>query len=201
MARRSDHTPARLKDMILDAAEALMAESGLGGLTAREIARRIGYSPGTIYNMFENLDEVILRVEARVLDRLYECLLVSAQPADPRRRLKELAAAYLGFAHAHPRLWNVLFEHHLPPGTAIPDWYAGKLDRLMPLVEEALRPWFPPAGDERRARSARVLWAGVHGITSLSVADKLSIMTAEASGVLVDDLVTTYLSGIEHREC
>jgi hypothetical protein len=41
-----------------------------------------------------------------------------------------------------------------------------------------------------------VLWAGVHGITSLSTADKLSVVTTETAGRLIDDLVVTYLAGL-----
>ena len=52
---------------------------------------------------------------------------------------------------------------------------------------------FDPAA---RQRAARVLWAGVHGITSLSTADKLSNITSEAAGPLVHDLVSTYLAGL-----
>ena len=50
--------------------------------------------------------------------------------------------------------------------------------------------------EAERKRAVRVLWAGVHGITSLSTADKLSIVTTEAAGRLVDDLVSTYLLGL-----
>jgi hypothetical protein len=36
----------------------------------------------------------------------------------------------------------------------------------------------------------------VHGITSLSTADKLSVVTTETAGRLIDDLVDTYLIGL-----
>ena len=60
-------------------------------------------------------------------------------------------------------------------------------------VEEALAPLFPPGREADRQRAARVLWAGVHGITSLSTADKLSVVTTETASRLIDDLVGTYL--------
>ena len=63
-------------------------------------------------------------------------------------------------------------------------------------VEEALAPLFPPGREADRQRAARVLWAGVHGITSLSTADKLSVVTTETASRLVDDLVGTYLAGL-----
>ena len=197
MGRRSSHTPQQLRDLILDAAYAIIETHGLSGLSAREIARRIGYSPGTIYNMYDNLDDVVLRIEARVLDALDERLtMVLAEPCPAEGRVQKLAQAYLGFTHEKPRLWNLLFEHHLPAGTELPSWYQEKLELLLARVEQGLTPLLPAASETERKRAARVLWAGVHGITSLSTADKLSIVTTEAAGRLVDDLVSTYLAGL-----
>ena len=47
-----------------------ISEGGLASLSAREVARRIGYSPGTLYNVFENLDDLILTIEGRLIDGL-----------------------------------------------------------------------------------------------------------------------------------
>ncbi len=197
MGRRSTHTPQQLRELILDAAQDIIQDQGLAGLSAREVARRIEYSPGTIYNMFENLDDVVLHVEARVLDaldrRLGSVLTDSGNPGD---RIGRLAQAYLAFTHEKPRLWNLLFEHHMPADAQLPPWYQQKLEGLMGRVEEAMAPLFPPGREADRQRAARVLWAGVHGITSLSTADKLSVVTTESANRLVADLVATYLAGL-----
>jgi hypothetical protein len=63
-------------------------------------------------------------------------------------------------------------------------------------VEESLGSRFKPGQDAERQRAARVLWAGVHGITSLSTADKLSVVTNETARRLIEDLVGTYLAGL-----
>jgi AcrR family transcriptional regulator len=200
MGRRSTHTPQQLRELILDAAQEIIDVHGLSGLSAREIARRIGYSPGTIYNMFANLDDVVLNVEARVLDALDKRLSEiqrGAQHADAQ--VVRIAHAYLAFTQQNPRLWNLLFEHHMPSGTDLPGWYQEKLEGLMGHVERALEPHFPAGREADRQRAARVLWAGVHGITSLSTADKLSVVTTETAGRLIDDLVGTYLEGLRTR--
>jgi len=197
MGRRSTHTPQQLRELILDAAQAIIDANGLAGLSAREIARRIGYSPGTIYNIFTNLDDVVLHVEARVLDALEKRLTeIPSDGGDGPRRVVQIAHVYLAFTQEKPRLWNLLFEHHLPAGTALPAWYQQKLEALMAHVERALGVHFAPGQEADRQRAARVLWAGVHGITSLSTADKLSVVTTESAGRLIDDLVGTYLRGL-----
>jgi AcrR family transcriptional regulator len=181
MGRRSTHTPQQLRELILDAAQDIIEAQGIAGLSAREIARRIGYSPGTIYNMFENLDDVVLNIEARVLDALDQRLAGLLNEGDACTRVTRLALTYLAFTHEKPKLWNLLFEHHMPAGAALPAWYQQKLETLMA---------------RERQRAARVLWAGVHGITSLSTADKLSVVTTETANRLIEDLVATYLSGL-----
>jgi AcrR family transcriptional regulator len=196
MGRRSTHTPQQLRELILDAAQDIIEAQGIAGLSAREIARRIGYSPGTIYNMFENLDDVVLHIEARVLDALDQRLAGVLDDGDAGTRVTRLALTYLAFTHEKPKLWNLLFEHHLPAGAALPSWYQQKLETLMSRVETALVPKFGPGQDSERERAARVLWAGVHGITSLSTADKLSVVTTETASRLIEDLVATYLSGL-----
>jgi AcrR family transcriptional regulator len=197
MGRRSVHTAEELRELILRASTELIEHHGLGGLSAREIARRIDYSPGTLYNVFENLDDLVLTIEGRLLDRLADTLAaITAGTPDPRQRLLRLAEAYLAFTHQNPRLWNLLFEHHLPAGRTVPTWYVQKLEGLLAHVEDALAPIMQDRDPQSLKRAARVLWAGVHGITSLSTADKLSIISSETAGPLIADLVETYLAGI-----
>ena len=197
MGRRSVHTAEQLREVILNASMSILQEQGLQGLSAREIARRIEYSPGTLYNVFENLDDIVLTIEGRMLDGLAEALSLLPDEPDPRLDVRNLAHAYLAYSHAHPKLWNLLFEHHLPVGHDVPAWYKAKLEGLLARVERAVRPLLPNAAEDVVKRSARVLWAGVHGITSLSTADKLANVTSDSAVPLIDDLVGLYLAGLK----
>jgi AcrR family transcriptional regulator len=198
MGRRSLHTADELRELIIGASTDLIRESGLEGLSAREIARRIDYSPGTIYNSFENLDEVVLTIEGRLLDSLLDSLAELPQEGDDRAQVQSIARRYLEFVADNPKLWNLLVEHNLPAARMVPEWYRQKLEALMKTVERALLPLAKEGTrDEELARSARVLWAGVHGIASLSTANKLSMVASDHAGVMLDDFVRTYLAGFE----
>ncbi|MEQ1616312.1 MAG: TetR/AcrR family transcriptional regulator [Hyphomicrobiaceae bacterium] len=198
MGRRSEHTPEGLRSLIIEASERIIVSDGLTGLSAREIARAVGYSPGTIYNIFDSLDDLILQVEARLLDDLDARLAELPKDGPAHGRVLRLAREYLAFTSERPRLWNLLFEHHLPAAVPVPDWYQHKLNALLQHVEDVLKPMIAHAEPAIAARSARVLWAGVHGITSLATADKLSSITSETAQAMVDDLVKNYLAGLEH---
>jgi len=198
MGRRSIHTPEELRHLILKASTEIIERDGLAGLSAREIARRIGYSPGTLYNVFHNLDDLVLTIEARLLDQLAERLAQIRSNGDATQHLLQIARAYLAFTHENPRLWNLIFEHHIPTGQAVPPWYQIKLESLMSEIEAALVPVIGGADPVALKRAARVLWSGVHGITSLSTADKLSNISADNAVPLVEDLVSTYLAGLKN---
>jgi AcrR family transcriptional regulator len=155
MGRRSEHTPEGLRALIIEASEQIIVIDGLAGFSAREIARAVGYSPGTIYNIFESLDDLILQVEARLLDGLDARLAALPQDGPAHARVLRLAREYLTFTSERPRLWNLLFEHHLPAATPVPGWYQDKLDTLMHRVEDVLKPL--GADPASTARSASVL--------------------------------------------
>ena len=199
MGRRSIHSPEELRELIIQATTEIVEEDGLEGLSAREIAKRIGYSPGTLYNVFENLDDILLTIEARLLDRLADRLAKTDTSGTPQDRLMRLTETYFAFTQEQPKLWNLLVEHRLPAGQDLPDWYQTKLDSLLSPLEDALAPLIDAKDLGAQKRAARTLWAGVHGMTSLSTASKLSRVTGPASGALVDDLVSTYLAGLAKR--
>ena len=197
MGRRSLHSPSELRELILGSARAIIEKDGLAALSARTVARQIGYSPGTLYNVFHNLDDLILHVEARLLDELEARLSDRTRDATASDKLKILAHTYLAFTSERPRLWNLLFEHHLPKGVEVPEWYRVELDRLLAHVEDALIARLGADQAETARRAARVLWAGVHGISSLATADKLSTVTTATAGSMVDDLVESYMRGLK----
>lgn len=199
MGRRSIHSPEELRELIIQATTEIVEEDGLEGLSAREIAKRIGYSPGTLYNVFENLDDILLTIEARLLDRLADRLAKTDASGTPQERLKRLTETYFAFTQERPKLWNLLVEHRLPAGQDLPSWYKVKLENLLAPLEDALAPLISGKDKGAQKRAARTLWAGVHGMTSLSTAAKLSPVTGPASGALVDDLVSTYLAGLTKR--
>ncbi|MBB5755022.1 TetR/AcrR family transcriptional regulator [Prosthecomicrobium pneumaticum] len=175
MARRNDHSPDELRRLALDAARRLVAEEGLRGLTVRRVAERIGYAPGTLYNLFANLDELVLRLNAETLDRMAEALAAAAA-CPPMERAAALVEAYFDRIEAEPFAWGVLFEHRLPAGTALPDWYGARLDRLIGIAVAALEPLMTAWPVLERRRAIVAMWAGLHGISTLAVGSKLALV-------------------------
>jgi len=195
MGRRSSHSADELHELILAAGTELIQEKGYAALSARAIATRIGYSPGTLYNVFEDLDHLVLTIEQRVLDQLAERLARAEPSADPVQHLCNVAHAYLEFTREHPKLWNLLFEHLMPSGWVPPPAFQARIDRLRSIVEGACVPLIGNQDAALLHRTASVTWAALHGITSLATTQKLENVTHENARVLVDDLVRTFALG------
>lgn len=196
MARRSDHSRDELTEMLLASARRFAEKEGLNGIGARRVARDVGYTPGTIYNIFGSLDGLIVRLRADTLDELYERSAGIPLDAEPAENLRRLVSAYTDYVLQHPRLWSVIFEHR-PPGPAMPDWYREKVFRLMALVERAIAPLFE-AGEERaRMHEARVLWSSLHGIVWLEATSKIG--SGESVESLSNSLIDNYIYALAER--
>ena len=111
MGRRSTHTSAELRQLILAAARDIIETQGLGALSAREIARRIGYSAGTLYNIFDNLDDVRQTLQSEMLQDLVARIGNVAKNGDAKTYVSQILKTYVNFAFANRELWNALFEN------------------------------------------------------------------------------------------
>ena len=177
---------------MLATARDIAAKEGLTGLTARRVAREIGYSIGTIYNLFEDFDDLIVHVNGETLDRLYERCAIEPLDSGPEDGLRALAYAYIAFVRENPRLWSLLFEYRtLHPGP-LPLWYSEKFEQLFALMDRAMAPLFPPGREAEMRHSARVLRASLHGMCSLEAAGAI----AESASELVDTLISYYMAGL-----
>jgi len=165
-------------DAILSVARKIIDEQGLSGAQARPIAEAAGCSVGTLYNIFDSLDTLILRVNAQTLSEFQEearsALDQSVRDgAAPIERLVALADAYVDFAENHTMRWSAVFEFRRPPEDQVPKWYSEQIDGMFALVEESLSGLAGIRDETMRVEIARALWASVHGIVSLAFARRI----------------------------
>lgn len=195
MARRADHTREELRDLALSAAKSLACQDGLRGVTIRGIAARIGYSVGTLYNVFEDQSDLIVCLNGSILEDLGAHLQAVPMEEPTMAYLRNLAAAYLTYTQENAKLWSLLFEHQLPEGRELPPWYYEKLNTLLRIVENALLTLLPDAHQAQVNEMARILWASLHGIATLSATGKLAIVTANTAQDMANSLLNDYLAG------
>lgn len=201
MARRSDHSREEIRDMALEAAEQIILEEGHDGLTARKVASEIGYTVGTLYLVFENLDDLVMHINARTLDRLHELMTDGdIQGLAPKDRLLRLGQIYIHFAYGDPHRWALVFEHRLADDRDMPDWYREKVMHVFAVVEDALKPLAPRRSKRDISQASCALWAGIHGICILGITQKLGSTGEKSVLKLAKSLILNYLGGFTGTE-
>ena len=162
MGRRSDHSRAELESLIVTEGHRLMAEVGFARFSAREVAKRIGYSVGTVYNVMGTHDRLMLSINTLTFrlwaDHLRACL--ADQPDD---RIAALVGGYFSFARENTNLWMAIYDHRLPPGDPMPEDYAAERGELTGIVAAEIARVLPPARIGEAPALARSLVATVHG--------------------------------------
>ena len=193
MGRRNEHSREELKELALRAAGDIVSDSGAAALSMREVARRIGYTVGALYIVFENLDDLIVHLNEQTVIELRESLeRIRGRANQPAQNLRLLVAAYLGFALLHTARWRLVFEHRLPEGQKAPASYSGHTAAIFALVGRHLREAgvLPSNGS---TEIATALWSGAHGICMLAVTGKLQLVTQASIQKLLDVLLDRFL--------
>jgi AcrR family transcriptional regulator len=81
LGRRAQATRRKL----LDATGELLAVNGLLDLTVVEIARKVGTSPASFYQYFQNVEEAVLALSEEVGDQLAELVVYVEEPWGGRK--------------------------------------------------------------------------------------------------------------------
>lgn len=196
MGRRSVHSPEELRQLILDASQTIVERNGMTGLSAREIARMIGYSPGTLYNIFENLDDVLLTLQVQLMGRTLEHMKRVPLGVDREKNVEALAHGYVDFALVNRRMWNLFLAHSLPAGTTVPVLLHDYTNSLIDIVKEQLAPIAPDASRDALDAIARTLWAGLNGITAIAATEKGVYLTPATAQSFAKELTTIFIRGL-----
>ncbi|MGR5119270.1 TetR/AcrR family transcriptional regulator [Vibrio astriarenae] len=194
MARRNDHTREELTALTLESVKAFLQDHSHNELSLRKVATMIGYVPSTLVNVFGNYNLLLLRVVAETLDELAkQSAQIVASESDDRQALYELAYCYHDFAFNNPNRWQLIFQHNMN-GEDLPEWQTKRIDGMTSMLEGLLKAISPEKTDAEVVQASRVLWAGVHGITLLSVDDKFFAAEPIDGKQLIQDLLTNYLA-------
>lgn len=194
MARRNDHTREELRALALAAAEDIISTQGLSGLSARKVAANIGYSAGSLYQVFRSIDDLCWQINERTLAQLL-LVLQERAPLAARFRLAAYASDYLAFARQYPQKWALLFEHRSSGDQQVPEHLQNQITRLFQYVEKSLHELNPRHKAEEVEIAARALWSGVQGVTVLMMNNKLFVKQSAGEELMLSCLIDNFLCG------
>lgn len=155
---------AELRDTILAAARDIFIRDGEGRISMRQLAEKIEYSSGTIYLHFPSKEALLNALVEESFAKLARALR-KTRLDDPLETLHVGLKAYVNFGLRHPNHYHFAFMRPPKPG---PYRTHDAFQYLRECVRRCVE-----AGHFRHVdveTAAQVLWAGVHGLTSLFIA-------------------------------
>ena len=175
VSNRKEREKEEMRRLILDAALRLFREKGYEGVSIRNIAEAIEYSPGAIYLYYKDKSEIFaaLQYEAAALKR--DHLLPVAAIEDPWERLVTFGRRYLEFGLKHPDLYDLLFIVRAPMEFIENQeyWALGLSTHAFfsDIVQECVDKRYFKSTDTQAI--AYTLWCHAHGIVSLFVRERM----------------------------
>ncbi len=110
---RKERDKLRNKEAILKAAVHLFAQKGFAETKLEDVATLAEFGKGTLYNYFENKDDLLLSAfdfaVEKILDFLYDQL---SSVADPLERIRLIANSQFNYYRQNTDFMNVVMTNH-----------------------------------------------------------------------------------------
>lgn len=190
MARRKDHTREELTQLAVNCGRDLVIADGTEALTARNVAKAIGYTPGTLYNLFDNIDGLAVAINCVTLNEFAEAIATIRAGSDtPTKQLEKICQAYLSIQQTQPALWALLFA---TPITIKSEAYSAAIHKVFDQVVETIRPLCSNKNTARQ--DAKIIWSTLHGICLLQQNGKLNVTESDSAEVLIKRFLNQFLN-------
>jgi len=169
---RSSYHHGSLRESLIEASEALLAERGLEGFSLREVARRSGVSPAAPAHHFGDADGLLAAVATQAFDGLTAALEAGNARGgdDPVARLREQGVGYVDFALRHPGRFTLMFRSGLTKTEGL----RRSAQAAFATLERGVRELYGvPAGqplDAAQWNALLSIWSVVHGFAHLALA-------------------------------
>jgi AcrR family transcriptional regulator len=208
-----------MRQEIIQAAQEIIRERGVDGLSMRAIARIVHTSPANLYEYFLNKEEIIFSVYNEVLTNLQTALQqVPTQPAG-RTYLLALCLTYIDFIHQDPyQIQIISYQHQFeqikvgvyatdgaannpvsfttagqgadPVTTAYLENTKAIYNLFLQAIEQCIVEGSLSTSSLQAAEMSHIIWAFVHGLITLSI-QEVSTIKRET----IQKALETFLNG------
>lgn len=137
--------PKYTREEIIDAAYEIMEESGIDAVVAREVAKKLGTTPGPIFTFFEGMDELKHEVLKLAIKNVSDYL---EGAMDYKPAFKEFGMRWIRFAKEHPNAYSMVFYINGPMKNLEIDENNSKYAKSMKLMEEDVAHAFGLSNEE-----------------------------------------------------
>lgn len=189
-----------IQENLIQTGRQIIEEKGIEFLTARKLSEASGYSVGTIYNQFANMDNFILIQNYLTLDALYQRL--NEVKADfAYDRLNAYLSVFTEFVMKNQNFWFMVYKFHLNQSKrSFSITYLRRISKMVMLINQAFKDLYPDLNTIKRRTSVQVLWITLFALSSLLTTNDVKSYSKIDETKICSFLLNTYLTGIKFIE-
>jgi AcrR family transcriptional regulator len=124
---------------LLEAAEHVAAEEGLGAVSVRRVAHEVGTTTRAVYSLFGSKDGLVTALGARAFDLLGAAVAALPRTTDPAADLVAAGLQFRDFAWRHPALFRVAVQRIGVPAETRRG-FAAAANGALAVLHERIRP-------------------------------------------------------------
>jgi AcrR family transcriptional regulator len=167
--RRARERAAR-RQLIIATARTLAEGEGWDAVTTRRLSTEIEYSQPVIYKHFASMEDLMEAVALEGFGELANDLGAARLDGPPREALTRVAHAFNAFANENPALYDAMFSRatrlRFGATESPPALVAGFTELRQAIVDSI-------ATDRDIETLTEVIWASLHGLTTLARGERL----------------------------
>jgi AcrR family transcriptional regulator len=176
-----------LRSALIKSAVQLLRDEGPEALTLRAVARAAGVSQAAPYRHFADRRALVAAVAEEGFRALEAAMRRAMQRAEggPRLALKQVAIAYVRFAHQHPAEYRTMFGRELAQKDDVPSLGTTSrsvLDFVRTGIEQLQAAGLVAPGDA--GAMAVATWSMLHGVAILSLDGQAAVVTRSLDQLL-----------------
>ena len=164
------------REAFIKATKKIIEEQGVQHVTARNVGKISGYSYASIYNYYEDINDLLVETAIDYLNNSHKHMIKYVKPdMAPKEKLFALAKGYVTYLYNNPELFRVIF---------IIDFGERTIERSMNLTPRAvfeIRKALEEIGEENLIASVddtfKLLSSATHGKLMLAILgrDRISL--------------------------
>jgi AcrR family transcriptional regulator len=205
---------AEIRKRLIEITINLMDTGGIDAVKARPIAKEVGISVGTIYNMFGSIDGLVQEANGLILEQFASVALaaiaekqdqwaegVSSGKLDTaaamRARLLTIAETYMNFVAQNESRWQAMLVYNQNRSVEIlSESYDQQQADLFQWLGNTIENTKLGATEDNRRMVARMLWSSVHGIVVLNYIGQANETSRAYTWQQIEAFVETFVLGV-----
>ena len=164
-----------LRPALIDAANAIIRDSGIDGLSMRRLADQVGVSRTAPYHHFKDKNALLCAIAETgfaAQDSMVREILGGAQEEESRALFTRWVRAYIRFAHDNPESYDLMYGKEIwkrgSPTPSLQQISKASFRLWVDLVERMQQQRVLPE-THSALRTAQASWAALHGLARLLI--------------------------------